>query len=175
MQLIFYIKRTWKHFYLSFFKMALSKPVVPGANKEFFLQTLDCNEIVNYTTCSITESLSIDVICGYLGGADTTYYCCEEDQSCECYQYCKKELLEMLNDTNLPVIIFEELQTCLMNCLAAVHQKKEKGQREHIILYCLVQMTLTTTPKVGYARNHKFTGKGSNTILFILIFNHDKM
>ena len=122
------------------------------------------------------ESLSIDVIYGYLGGADTTYYCCEEDQSCECYQYCKKELLEMLNDTNLPVLFFEELQMCLMNCLAAVvHQKKEKGQREHIILYCLVQMTLTTTPKVRYARNHKFTGKGSNTILFVLIFNHGKM
>ena len=146
---------------LSLFKMALSKPVVPDVDTlNNFKETLDKNEIINYTTCSIKESLSIDVIHGYLGGADTTYYCCEEDQSSECYHVCKQDLLETLNGTNLPMVIFEELQTYLMNCLAAVvHQKKDKGQREHLILYCLVQMTLTTTLKVGFARNHTFTGR----------------
>ena len=150
--------------------MALSKPVVPEVDTvNNFKETLDKNEILNYTTCSIKESLSIDVIYGYLGGIDTTYYCYKEDQSCECYHVCKRDLLETLNGTNLPMVFFEELQTCLMNCMVAVIHQKKKGQREHLTLHCLVQMTLTTTLKVRFARNHTFTGKGSISIALFLV------
>ena len=48
----------------------------------------------------------------------------------------------------------------LNNILVIVlHQMKDKGTREHMILHCLVQMNLMTAPKVGYCRNYKFISK----------------
>ena len=83
-----------------------------------------------------------------------------------------KDINEDMDSSGMPVLYFEELQTDLNNILVVVlHQKKEKGNREHMILLCLVQMSLMTATKVSYCRNYKFTGKVMGLVDF---FEHDK-
>ena len=148
--------------------MALSKPVkVDMSMSKEITQKLDVHEIENYSQYFVAETVSIDVINGYLGSPDTSYFCCEEDQSMEVYFTCCENLLEVLNNSACPLMFFEEFQSKITNIMVAVlHQKKEKGQREHLNLFCVVQMTMMTIPRVSYAHNCCFTSKGSLCLHF---------
>ena len=120
---------------------------------------INVNEVHNYMEFPVADAVSISVIHGYLGGPDNKYYACNADNSLECYAVRWDELLEKIKNSACPLMYFEELQTKLCNILCAViHQKKEKGQCGHLLLYLVTQMTLVTVPKVGYIRYFKFTG-----------------
>ena len=122
----------------------------------------------NYTEFPVDDAVSISVIHGYLGGPDNRYYACNADNGLECYAVHQDELLQEIENSACPLMYFEELQTKLCNILCAViHQKKEKGQHEHLLLYLVAQMTLVTVPKVGYARYFEFTG--TSIAFFVLI------
>ena len=147
--------------------MACSKPIVPK-NQDGKELRIDKREVDSYTWCFIEDAVSIDVIYGYLSGPDNNYYCCNMDHSMHCYTVLKKDILQEMDSTGMPVLFFEELQTDLNNILVVVlHQKKEKGNREHMILLCLVQMSLMTATKVGYCKNYRFTSKIMELVVFL--------
>ena len=118
--------------------------------------------IQNYTRFKCSTTVSIEIIYGYIGGQDMDYLCCDYDQSVECFEYEKKELIEEVNNSNLPVLEFYERNGPLTKCLVILHhQKKIKGNREHVLLHLIVQHKLPTIPMVGYTRRFDFTGKCS--------------
>ena len=57
--------------------MALSKPAVSGPKeKAVKIQKLDKNEILHFMEFNVKDTISMDVILGYLAGPDTTYNVC---------------------------------------------------------------------------------------------------
>ena len=132
--------------------MVLLKPVQINDvdfYKDLNNQKINVNEVHNYTKFPVDDAVSISVIHGYLGGPDNRYYACNADNSLECNTVHRDELLQKIENSACPLMYFEELQTKLCNILCAViHQKKEKGQHEHLLLYLVAKMTLVTLPKV---------------------------
>ena len=89
---------------------------------------LDIGKIVKYTQFSEKESVSIDIIHGYLGGPEHEYRCCEKWQSFKCYNICKADSLETMEASKLPVLYFEDYNTEINDIICCVlHQKKERG------------------------------------------------
>ena len=133
--------------------MACSKPIVPPKEGST-APRIHKIEVLNYTNCIFEDAMSMDVIFGKLSGPDN-YYCCNLEDSLHCYKTCKDDILKVMDEMSNPVFFFEELQTDLNIFIVVLHQKRDKTNREHMILHALVQMTLITVLKVVYCRNYK--------------------
>ena len=81
---------------------------------------LDIWEIVKYMQFSLRESVSIDIIHGYLGGPEHEYKCCEEWQSFKCFDECKADLLQTMEASKLPVLYFEDYTTEINDIICCV-------------------------------------------------------
>ena len=134
--------------------MALSKEL-PKTKRNLPDKVID-----DYINFNVPDTVSIGVIYDYIGGEDNNYLCCDPDQSIECYQYAKQNLLQEVESSDMPLLVFEERNGPLTDVIVVVqHLKKKKGDREHILLNMILRHTLETFPKAGFARKFFFTGK----------------
>ena len=113
------------------------------------------------TFCLITKEkpVSIELIHNLFGGINMEYPAVEIRDSVECFQFCCGDLIKKLQATKFNIEFFEDRTTSDANVIVAVVKKPKKGGGFQIAVWCVVRMTIFTTPKVGFCRYFDLTGQ----------------
>ena len=140
--------------------MALSK--VEHVGKAF-----DNNEPISISAKKIEElckisyknPISVEIISHLLGGENMDYVCMEVADSFQCYDYCRRNILQNIQQNKDEITFFEDRKGSTSEVLIAVtRQKRTPAQRERIIFQSAVRMTIMVEPRVGFARHFEFKG-----------------
>ena len=153
--------------------MALSKPLpsvttivenmterVNKLEKKKYNGVVLVQEILQFCEIHETKVISIDAIRKMIGtDKDMVYPCIEVQDSFDCYEFCRSDLLEKLQETKFNIEFFEDRITSNANVLMSVISKgKKQGNCDQIMLWCVIRMMLYTHPKVGFCRYFRLTG-----------------
>ena len=144
--------------------MALSKPVneVLGKvewNRDINIKIPTTN-IMKVCRISYDKAISVEVIHHLLGGPNMDYNCVMEvENSVDCFNFCKNNLLEYVTNSKKEIMLLEDCQSSTYNILVVIlKQERTKTKREHIIVNAVVRLTISSTPKVSFARYITVTG-----------------
>ena len=161
--------------------MALSKPFVTKMmetsnvseqinkiNITKYTGSLEEEEIITFCKIEKQKPVSIELIRNMLGGANMEYPAMELENSFECFDFCRSDLITKLQETKFNIEYFEDRGTTDSNIIVSVVKKpKKSGKGEQITLWCIIRMTLFVTPKVGFCRYFDFTGTNIFTVFFL--------
>ena len=116
-------------------------------------------DIYEYALSKVVKPTSIDVIRGIIGGPNTIYKCLPVDQSYYVYYFCKNNLLDVVENTKWPILLMEDWSTDEMDGLMVVTFKPRMyNNREHLVLWGCLRMSLNTHPKVAISCAFDITG-----------------
>ena len=122
--------------------------------------TLDHDEII--TTCKVQQNkaISVELIHHMLGGPNMEYRFIEVEESFEAFDFLRGELIKDLTENKLDIMFFEDRTNVNSNIIVVVVKKPRKhGNREHIVIKCLIRMTVMLEPKIGFCCLFDLTGK----------------
>ena len=145
--------------------MALSKPkkFTEKLNKVDITHvetTIHPEEIMLQCFYNYDKAISIDLIHHMLGGDHSDYKIIPVQESFECYNHCRQEMLNYVQETKMDILFFEDRKNATSNVIiVALKQEKKKGAWEHIILLAVIHITVMVTPKVTFCRYFKLIGK----------------
>ena len=111
--------------------------------------------------CKIVEKkpMSIQSIHEIIGGENSNYQCMEVDDSFECYQVLRADLINNLQENKHEILAFEDRMTTDCNIIICVI-KIGNLTRQQAVLKCLIRMTIMSLePKVALCRMFEITGK----------------
>ena len=115
--------------------------------------------IYDYALSKVSKPTSIDVIRGIIGGPNTVYNCIPVDQSYYTYYFCKNNLLEVAEKTKRPILFMEDRSTDSMDGMMVVTLKpRTYNNREHLVLWGCLRMSVNTHPKVAISCAFDITG-----------------
>ena len=106
----------------------------------------------------------MELIQNLLGGVNMEYPVMEIHDSLECYEFCQGHLIQKLKDTKFNIEFFEDRVTSDANIIVSVVKKPRKSGGDQIVLWCVIRMTVFTTPKVGFCRYFDLTGMSCFTV-----------
>ena len=122
--------------------------------------SLDKNIIIE--TCKIvyTNAISVEIIEHLFGGQNMEYIPMELENSIDCYAFCRRDLLDDINNKKEEILYFEDRNCETYNTLLTViKQKKSNTKREHVILKAVVRVTVNVEPKIAICRYFIITGQ----------------
>ena len=164
--------------------MALSKPL-PSVTKvtenvsekineiptREYNGSLHPEEIIAFCKITKEKPVSIELIHNLLGGPNMEYSCMELQNSLDCYQFCRNDLIKKLQETKYHIEFFEARITSDANVIVSVIKKpKKNGKGDQIVLMCVIRMTLFVTPKVGYCHYFDLTGSHVFTVFSFIYY-----
>ena len=121
---------------------------------------LDPNEIRIMCNVSHERAISVELIHHMLGGPNMEYRFIEVTESFEAFDFLREELIEDLKQSKMEILFLEDRKCVNSNIIAVIVKKEKKhGSREHIVLKCLVRITVMLEPRVGYCRFFDLTGE----------------
>ena len=121
--------------------------------------TIDKNVIEKLCKVSYTNAISVEIISHLLGGQNMDYMCMEVEDTFQCYNYCRNDILEFIKKSNEEITFFEDCKDTTTNIIIAVIKRnRTSSQREHIIFKSAARMTIMVEPRVGFVRYFDFRG-----------------
>ena len=95
------------------------------------------------------------------------YVTMEVQNLIDCFEYCKKHLLETIQEEKHNILMFEDRQNSTSNIMVViVKQERTNARREHIVLNAVLRLTVMTEPKVGFCRYFTITGTHACFVIF---------
>ena len=84
----------------------------------------------------------------------------ELENSFDCFNYCRYDLLTNLQKNKEEILFFEDRKSASNDVLiVVVKQRKSNKKREHVILKAVTRLTIMLKPRVGICRYFVITGK----------------
>ena len=108
---------------------------------------------------TVVKPASIDMIRGIIGDPNTIYKCHSVDQSYYVYYFCKNHLLDVAENKKQPILFMEDRSTDeLDGLMVATFKPRMYNNRDHLVLWGCIQVSLNTHPKVAISRAFDITG-----------------
>ena len=141
--------------------MALSKPErISKIRDKNETLTIDSKKIIEICKVSYTNAISIEIISHLLGGDNMEYNAMELEDSFQCFDFCKSDIITKIQKEKQEIKFFEDCTDTTSNILiVVVKQERTKTKREHIIFMSAVRLTVMVEPRVGYTRYFHLTGQ----------------
>ena len=115
--------------------------------------TIPEDEIKMFCYYKEEKATSVELIHHLLGGPNMDYEAMNLADSFQCFEFCARDLIDFLKETKCEILFFEHRKTSTSNVIAVVtKQEKSRGVREHIVLKCVMRLTILLMPKVGFCR-----------------------
>ena len=159
--------------------MALSKP---AGSFQYRINNTDWSKKIKITVpkeeveifCYYQQenAISIELINHLMGGPNMDYQAIDVDDSFQAFEVCAGEVIEYLKESKQEILFFGHRKNSTSNILAVVtKQEKSRGVREHLVLRCVVRLTIMLTPCVGFCRYLNVKGQCHVSCFFPKIFD----
>ena len=142
--------------------MALSKNAFERIGQ---IEHSSCNisiepfKILEVCKISYRGAISVEIISQLLGGQNMDYKVTELENSFDCYNYSRKDLLDNIKTGKRELLFFEDRNNSTSNVIVAiVRQERTKHTRDHLVFLCVSRLTIMTEPKLTYTRYFDITG-----------------
>ena len=157
-QLINHIKTTNPNGNIS--NMALSKVEKVGRgslkNETISIKT---DTIHNICKVSYNNPISVEIISHLLGGENMDCVCMEVEDSFQCYDYWRRDIVENLQKEKEEITFFEDRKSTTSDILITmVKERRTSNSRQHLRFKSAVRMTIMVQPRVGFSRYFDFRG-----------------
>ena len=92
----------------------------------------------------------MEIISHLLGGENMDYVCMEIENSFQCFDYCRRDILQTIQQEK-DEITFEDRKNSTSDVLIAVtKQKHTQSRRERLLFRSAVRLTIMVEPNVGF-------------------------
>ena len=142
--------------------MALSKNAYERIGQ---IEHTDCHISIKPSrileTCKISYkgAISVEIISHFLGGQNMEYNVTELENSFDCFNYCRRDMLDNIKREKRELLYFEDRNSTTSNIIVAVvKEPRSKHSREHLVFLCVTRLTIMTEPKTAYTRYFDITG-----------------
>ena len=121
--------------------------------------TICSKKIQEICKISYKNPISVEIISHLLGGENMDYVCMEIEDSFQCFDYCRRDILQTIQQEKDEITFFEDRKNSTSDVLIAVtKQKHTQSRRERLIFRSAVRLTIMVEPNVGFTRHFDFKG-----------------
>ena len=101
--------------------------------------SISLSKILQICQVTYTNAISIEIIDHLLGGENMDYIMMEVQDSFDCYNYCRQDLLENIKSYKKELVFFEDRKNKTSSIIVAItKQPRMKTTREHLTFYAVV-------------------------------------